>query len=114
MKKIIGNAFSLQMLMDSFANIQVSPIKKEEIPFDECESAIGHQDLADYLGLPMNRTNVKLSNKDTLYVAQFTGGRLPEGTTMLQAEQIGLLQFFEITVSYPVLEYIERNVNSCI
>ena len=112
MKKIIGNAFSLQMLIDSFADIQVSPINKKEIPFDECESAIGHQDLADHLNVAMNRTNIKLSNKDILYVAQFTGGRLPEGTTMLQAEQMGLLQFFEITVSYPFLEYIANNVET--
>jgi hypothetical protein len=108
MKKIIGNAFSLQMLIDSVATIEVVPIKKEHINFNECQSAIGHQDLADHLGVPMNRINVKLSNKDTLYVAQFMGGRLPEGTTILQAEEIGLLQFFEITVSYPAIEYMAQ------
>jgi hypothetical protein len=110
MKKIIGNAFSLQMLMDSIANVQVSPINKEEIPFNECQSAIGHQDLADYLSVPMNRVNTKLSNKDILYVAQFMGGRLPEGTTMLQAEEMGLLQFFEITVSYPAIEHMAQTI----
>jgi hypothetical protein len=108
MKKIIGNAFSLQMLIDTVANIQVDPIAKEEIAFNECESAIGHQDLADHLNVPMNRTNIKLSSKDTLYVAQFTGGRLPEGTTMLQAEQMGLLQYFKIGVSYPFREHISQ------
>jgi hypothetical protein len=110
MKKIIGNAFSLQMLLDPIANISVNPIAKEDIPFNECESAIGHQDLADYLNVPMNRVNTKLSNKDTLYVAQFMGGRLPEGTTMLDAEKLGLLQFFEITVSYPAIEYMAQLV----
>jgi len=104
MKKIIGNAFSLQMLIDPIANISINPIAKEDIPFDQCESAIGHQDLADHLGVPMNRVNTKLSNKDVLYVAQFMGGRLPEGTTMLDAEKLGLLQFFEITISYPAIE----------
>jgi len=110
MKRIIGNAFSLQMLLDPIANIMVNPIAKEDIPFEQCESAIGHQDLADHLGVPMNRVNTKLSNKDILYVAQFMGGRLPEGTTMLQAEQMGLLQFFEITVSYPAIEYMAQVV----
>ena len=110
MKKIIGNAFSLQMLLDPLATIMVNPIAKEDIPFEQCESAIGHQDLADYLGVPMNRINTKLSNKDKLYVAQFMGGRLPEGTTMLQAEQMGLLHFFEISVSYPAIEYMAQIV----
>jgi hypothetical protein len=108
MKKIIGNAFSLQMLIDSVADVQVSPINKEEIPFNECQSAIGHQDLADYLNVPMNRVNTKLSNNDILYVAQFMGGRLAEGTTMLQAEELGLLQFFKITVTYPAIEYMAQ------
>ena len=110
MRKIIGNAFSLQMLIDPFANICVSPISKDEIPFHECESAIGHQDLADYLSVPMNRVNTKLSNKDVLYVAQFMGGRLPEGTTMLDAEKMGLLQFFQITVQYPIQEQMAQQI----
>ena len=110
MKKIIGNAFSLQMLIDPFANILVSPISKDEIPFKECQSAIGHQDLANYLSVPMNRVNTKLSNKDVLYVAQFMGGRLPEGTTMLDAEKMGLLQFFQITVEYPIQEQMAQKI----
>ncbi len=96
--------------MDSIADIRVSPINKEEIPFKNCESAIGHQDLADHLNVPMNRVNTKLSNNDILYVAQFMGGRLPEGTTMLQAEELGLLQFFAITVSYPVFEHMAQTI----
>lgn len=47
------------------------------------ESAIGHQDTANVLGVPMNRVNVKLYPGDTAYVAQLIGGRLPEGTTTL-------------------------------
>ena len=105
MKKIIGNAFSLQMLMDTLATINVAPVQKEDIPFNECESAIGHQDLADHLGVPMNRVNTKLNVNDTLYVAQFMGGRLPEGTSMLEAEQMGMIQFFQITVQYPAYDW---------
>ena len=104
-KKIIGNAFSLQMLMDTLATIHVTPIQKEDIPFNDCESAIGHQDLADHLGVPMNRVNTKLNVDDTLYVAQFMGGRLAEGTTILEAEQMGKLVFFEITVQYPAYDW---------
>ena len=109
-KKIIGNAFSLQMLMDTLATIHVTPVQKEDIPFSECESAIGHQDLADHLGVPMNRINTKLDADDVLYVAQFMGGRLPEGTTILEAEQMGKLVFFQITVSYPIVDYIGEHM----
>lgn len=46
-------------------------------------SAIGHQDTANVLGVPMNRINVRLSKGDIAYVAQLQGGRLPEGATTL-------------------------------
>lgn len=106
MAKILGNAFSLQMLLNPYADITVSPISKEHIPFTKCQSAIGHQDLADFLGVPMNRVHTQLDEGDTLFVAQFMGGRLPEGTTMLDAEKMGLLQFFQINVSYPTTKEI--------
>lgn len=46
-------------------------------------SAIGHQDTANVLGVPMNRINVSLVKGDVAYVAQLQGGRLPEGATTL-------------------------------
>ena len=46
-------------------------------------SAIGHQDTANVLGVPMNRVNVHLAKGDIAYVAQLQGGRLPEGSTTL-------------------------------
>lgn len=46
-------------------------------------SAIGHQDTANVLGVPMNRVNVHLAKGDIAYVAQLQGGRLPEGSTKL-------------------------------
>ena len=54
----------------------------DELP-NELESAIGHQDTANVLGVPMNRINVHLSKGDVAYVAQLQGGRLPEGSTTL-------------------------------
>lgn len=47
------------------------------------ESAVGHQDTANVLGVPMNRANVKLEKGDSVIVAQLQGGRLPEGSTTL-------------------------------
>lgn len=74
----LGNAFSLQMLESLTAQIEVREIKRNDIP-KHAKSVIGHQDLADFLGVPMNRVNTKLSVGDVLYVAQWVGGRMPEG-----------------------------------
>lgn len=54
----------------------------ESLP-EGLESAVGHQDTANVLGVPMNRVNVTLSKGDVAYVAQLQGGRLPEGSTSL-------------------------------
>ena len=85
----IGNAFSLQML-DTNApwNISVCPVAPENIPA-EIISCIGHPDTAAVVSaelgrnIPSNRISVHLLPGDTLYVAQFIGGRLPEGATRL-------------------------------
>lgn len=79
-KKYLLNAFSLQMLT-SFPSV----VKFEEVESlpEGLESAVGHQDTANVLGVPMNRVNVTLSKGDVAYVAQLQGGRLPEGSTTL-------------------------------
>lgn len=75
------NAFSLQMLDDNeIVNVRFTPVDK--LPAG-LVSAIGHADTAAVLGVPMNRINVKLHKGDVAYVAQLTGGRLPEGSTTL-------------------------------
>lgn len=73
------NAFSLQMVAAPCVAIfeEVS-----ELP-EGLVSAIGHQDTANVLGVPMNRVNVHLNQGDVAYVAQLQGGRLPEGSTSL-------------------------------
>ena len=80
MAQYLLNAFSLQMLPDF--NCQVSFKEVESLP-EGLTSAIGHQDTANVLGVPMNRVNVKLQHGETAYVAQLVGGRLPEGSTTL-------------------------------
>lgn len=74
------NAFSLQMLSDFPASVKITEV--DSLP-GGLTSAIGHQDTANVLGVPMNRVNVKLSKGDTAFVAQLVGGRLPEGSTTL-------------------------------
>lgn len=85
----LGNSFSIQMLAVFPANIRIEETTPEEIATSGFESVIGHPDtaavVASILGVDVayNRAFIKVSKKDTLYVAQVMGGRLPEGTTVL-------------------------------
>ena len=90
MKKILGNAFSLQMLnLAVESNVSICPVTAAEVAESGAESVIGHADTANVVSgilgkeVPMNRVSVKLNPGDILYVAQVTGGRLPEGATTL-------------------------------
>jgi hypothetical protein len=85
----LGNAFSLQMLdANAIYDISVFPVNPEDIP-QTIISCIGHPDTAAVVSaelgrdIPVNRISVHLNPGDALYVAQFAGGRLPEGTTRL-------------------------------
>lgn len=79
MKTYLLNAFSLQMV-DVPCSVRFEEV--DSLP-SGLTSAIGHQDTANVLGVPMNRCNVHLSSGDVAYVAQLQGGRLPEGCTTL-------------------------------
>lgn len=74
------NAFSLQMISEYPVEVRISEV--DSLP-SGLTSAIGHQDTANVLGVPMNRINVSLAKGDVAYVAQLIGGRLPEGSTTL-------------------------------
>ena len=87
MKKILVNAFSIQMLQKGGV-VRFEEITPEDIPSDVV-SAIGHADTANVLTnmlgfpVPMNRAFVTLEPDTEIYVAQLVGGRLPEGSTTL-------------------------------
>jgi hypothetical protein len=106
--KYLANAFSLTMLdvpddVQRALNPRLPPQGGLELrvsrvlPGDrawitaDCKSVVGHGDtahlMADILGRPVevNRTSVKLVPGDVLIVAQYSGPRLPEGTTELPA-----------------------------
>ena len=98
---ILVNAFSLSMLpLEAMNFIRVKKINPNEVPAD-VESAIGHVDTAkvvsSMLGFEVkpNRVSIKMSESDVLYVAQYTGPRLPEGATTLP--EGASLEFFEVT-----------------
>ena len=98
---ILVNAFALSMLpMEAMNFVRVKKINPNEVPAD-VESAIGHVDTAkvvsNILGfeVKLNRVSIKLTESDVLYVAQYTGPRLPEGATTLP--EGASLEFFEVT-----------------
>lgn len=78
------NAFSLQMIKTLPCTITVEEIPQPSVEeLKAMDSAIGHADTANVLGVACNRCNVALSRGDAIVVAQLTGGRLPEGSTTL-------------------------------
>ena len=97
MKKIaIANAFSLNMLdLETAQRLIVTPTSPSFIWEDVQEnggiftSIVGHEDtaaiLSEQLGfeVPCNRTTFQLEPDTTLYVGQYKGPRLPEGTKTL-------------------------------
>lgn len=100
MKKILTNAFSIQMLQKGGV-VRFEEIDAIDIPSDVA-SAVGHADtaavLSDLLGfeVPMNRDFVTLDEDTELYVAQLVGGRLPEGATTLPEGYS--FKFYRVTV----------------
>lgn len=91
--KYISNAFSLNMLGgDPFGYvITVRPLSKEQAADRAADavSAVGHQDTAAIfaaeLGVPVtcDRRTITLARGDQVIVGQYSGPRLPEGTTTL-------------------------------
>jgi hypothetical protein len=88
----LGNAFSLQMLdLSKARTVDVVPVTAEDVASTQFVSVVGHQDTANVLTtllgveVPFNRASVRLEDGDILFVAQVTGGRLPEGCTELPA-----------------------------
>lgn len=101
----ITNAFSLQMLTEAQATMDVAPATANEVKEaftanfpGNAEAAIGHADTARIAAQQLNEADcgatftedmlykrifVELKPGDTLYVLQVIGGRLPEGCTEL-------------------------------
>lgn len=86
--KYLANAFSLQMMKEIPATVNIEEISSFDVP-EEAISCIGHIDTAAVVGnllgrnVPVNRASIVLERGDELFVAQLTGGRLPEGSTTL-------------------------------
>jgi hypothetical protein len=93
MSTYIGNAFSCNMIEDYASIKKIDFCTAELMCFSRgnlvATSCIGHADTAAIISnmfnadVPMNRTTVKLVPGDFLVVCQYSGPRLPEGTTTL-------------------------------
>lgn len=93
----LSNAFSFNMLPEDFEgsintrNIELENMKQimQYINPEVFKSVVGHADtanvLSDVLGhkIECNRETLKMGLNDVLYVAQYIGPRLAEGTTTL-------------------------------
>jgi hypothetical protein len=85
------NAFSLNMVGNLPCNVKV-----EEVGVDQARmlaegvtSGVGHADTAAVfssilgISIPMNRATFTLSQGDSVLVGQYSGPRMPEGSTTL-------------------------------
>lgn len=90
---IVSNAFSFNMFAEVpelLVNRELTVEEaKELVSKEEFISSVGHADTAAILSnmldadIPFNRANDKLGSGDKILVAQYSGPRLPEGTTTL-------------------------------
>ena len=103
--KFIANAFSLQMLTNPNGCVRYNEISKERFDYlsHDAISYVGHEDLANILGVTFNRESLKLRQGDTLLVAQVTGGRLPIGATELPQGVVLRYYCVQVTESNTVL-----------
>jgi hypothetical protein len=95
----ISNAFSLQMIDTENYSINVVTLTEEKFNNIKAtaHSVVGHPDTANVLGIKYNRASIKLNIGDVLYVAQLSGGRLPEGATKLP--EGFFFKYLKVTIS---------------
>ena len=71
--KYISNGFSPKMLnpkTNPEFEITTSSFEEIQKERDEVISSIGHQNIADHLGIEKNRINIQLEADDILYIVQ--------------------------------------------
>ena len=101
----LANAFSINMLPGNSVVkfTQITTDQAKELLTDNVESFIGHNDTANVLstilGVPIlvNRASFTAQQGEQFIVAQFSGPRLPEGSTTLPEGAV--LTFWLVEVS---------------
>lgn len=80
----VANSFSLGMVQrERLSRVRIEPTVRPVLTGLQWQSAVGHADTATLLGVPCNRVSIAMQDGDTVFVAQYKGPRLPEGTTTL-------------------------------
>lgn len=110
----LGNSFSLNMLANKSVNIHIRPLevwpglwKKAKSMFQIC---VGHADIARIISgligeeIPVCRDTISLKPGDCLWVAQYIGPRLPEGTTTLP--EGAKIEWFSVNIEGNLTPYI--------
>jgi hypothetical protein len=105
MKMKIFNSMSLNLLPIGADLISIGTMSLEQlrdlIRFNEIDprSYLGHADIAAMVGLKMNRETCQpLENGETFAVVQYTGQRLPEGTTKLPEGASVTVRLFKVSM----------------
>ena len=105
MSILICNAFSLNMLKTLSAKITTEELtvpQVKEALSEGFESGMGHSTelVSNMLGMdiPMNRSNNKIQDGESILVAQYVGPRLPEGAVELP--EGATMKFIKVTVTY--------------
>jgi hypothetical protein len=77
MTKYVGTAFSMQMSEGGVGLIEYVEISEQTFRklMAGAVSYVGHKDMAEFLGVPVNRENLTLKDGDVLYLAQKCAGR---------------------------------------
>ena len=76
------NSVSLNMFSDP--SVTIIGRELDKVPdLEKLESFVGHQQLADILGVKLNRSQAVFQDGEKAVVAQYIGQRLPEGATKL-------------------------------
>jgi len=100
MLKYIVNGFSPKMLGRRVGGhlIKIQDITRREFEANkkDCVSAIGHHTLAEELGIPRNRFNIRIEKGDTVYIVQGADGRGHAMDTPKQDQ----LRFQKATIIY--------------
>ena len=106
----VCNAFSLNMLATSAANIGVQETTAADAAYlihknGGPESCVGHADTAKIFGqqllteIPVARVTVQFSHDEFIVVGQYSGPRLPEGASVLP--EGATIKWYVVHVSVP-------------
>lgn len=106
----VCNAFSLNMLATSVANISIKETSAADAAYlihqnGGAESCVGHADTARIFGqqllteIPHARVTVQFTHDEFIVVGQYSGQRLPEGATALP--EGATIKWYVVHVSVP-------------